>query len=211
MPEILNRPKVKQNSGTIRRLQSTDPVKTAQRAEALYELLRKDYADVKLYDFKPGDLGPASARALFALRNLTVGKTAPEIEGKDLDGRKFKLSDYRGKVVVLFFCGHWCGPCRQMNPSKQELVKRHAGKPFALLEVNSDNDPDEWKAMMKRQGFTWRCWADGGQEGPISQGWNVQAWPTVFILDERGVIRYKELRDELMGKAVDELLRAMAK
>jgi thiol-disulfide isomerase/thioredoxin len=137
---------------------------------------------------------------------LAVGKLAPEIGGADLDGHKFQLSEYRGKVVVLIFCGHWCGPCRQMNPAKQELVKRHAGKPFALLEVNSDDDPDEWKAIMKQSGFTWRCWADGGKTGPIAQHWNVTRWPTIFVLDERGIIHFKDLRDEFLNKAVDELM-----
>src|SRR5207237_1088786 len=117
------------------------------------------------------------------------------IEGKDLDGKTLKLSDYRGRVVVLIFCGHWCGPCRVMNPHKQALVKRHAGKPFALLEVNSDSDPGEWKRVMKKEGYTWRCWADGGKEGPIGRRWNVTHWPTVYVLDARGVIRYKELHD----------------
>ncbi|HEV8058228.1 MAG TPA: sigma-70 family RNA polymerase sigma factor [Gemmataceae bacterium] len=205
-PALLNHPEVKQKPTAIRLLQSTDPLATTQRAEAIYERLRKDYADVKLYDFQAGDLGPAADQALFALRNLAVGKTAPEIEGSDLDGHKFKLSEYRGKVVVLIFCGHWCGPCRQMEPAKQELVKRHAGKPFALLEVNSDDDPDEWKAIMKQSGYTWRCWADGGKTGPIAQHWNVTKWPTIFLLDEHGVIRSKDLRDEFLDQAVAELL-----
>ena len=68
-----------------------------------------------------------------------------------INGQPFKLSDYRGKVVVLIFCGHWCGPCRQMNPQKQELVERHADKPFALLEVNSDDDREAVKRTMAKE------------------------------------------------------------
>jgi hypothetical protein len=52
-------------------------------------------------------LGEEAGRELFELRHLRVGKTAPEIEGEDLDGKRFKLSDYRGKVVVLDFWGNW--------------------------------------------------------------------------------------------------------
>jgi len=59
---------------------------------------------------------------------------------------------------------------------------------------------------MKKEGYTWRCWADGGKEGPIGRRWNVTHWPTVYVLDAKGVIRYKELRDEPLEKAVEALL-----
>ena len=74
-------------------------------AEALLELVIKDYGDVPVA--RGGTLGKACERELYALRNLAIGKTAPDIEGKDLDGVAFKLSDYRGKVVVLDFWGDW--------------------------------------------------------------------------------------------------------
>jgi WD40 repeat protein/thiol-disulfide isomerase/thioredoxin len=206
MPDLLDDPRVKERADHLKRLVSLDADEADRRAEELCRLLIKDYADVKLSDVQKEPLGEVAARTLFALRNLTLGKPAPDIEGKDLDGKTLKLSAYRGKVVVLIFCGHWCGPCRAMNPHKQALVKRYAGKPFALLEVNSDTDPAEWKRVMKKEGYTWRCWADGGQEGPNGRRWNVTHWPTVYVLDARGVIRYKELRDEPLEKAVATLL-----
>ncbi len=55
--------------------------------------------------------------------NLVVGKPAPEIEGADMDGKPFKLSDYKGKVVVLVFWGTWCGPCMAQVPHERELVQ----------------------------------------------------------------------------------------
>jgi hypothetical protein len=71
-----------------------------KKAEAAFERVLKGYADVTLYS-------KAATAALYELRNLAVGKTAPEIEGVDVDGVTFKLSDYRGKVVMLDFWGHW--------------------------------------------------------------------------------------------------------
>jgi peroxiredoxin len=206
MPALLDDPRVKARAANLKRLQSLDADEAGRRAEELCQLLMKDYADVELSEVEKEPLGEAAARALFALRNLALGKSAPEIEGKDLEGKMLKLSDYRGRVVVLIFCGHWCGPCRLMNPHMQALVKRHAGKPFALLEVSSDSDPEEWQRVMKKEGYTWQCWADGGREGPIARRWNVTHWPTVYVLDARGVIRYKELRDEPLEKAVATLL-----
>jgi hypothetical protein len=77
-----------------------------KEAETLFERVRKEFGDVK---FGRGDrtYGSMADGYLFELRNLAIGKKAPEIEGEDIDGKKFRLSDYRGKVVVLDFWGNW--------------------------------------------------------------------------------------------------------
>jgi hypothetical protein len=77
----------------------------AKKAEEGFERLEKNYADV--IQFRDRTYGVAAKSALFELRHLRVGKTVPEVEGEDADGVKFKLSDYRGKVVMLDFWGHW--------------------------------------------------------------------------------------------------------
>jgi hypothetical protein len=78
-----------------------DRSKVIKEAEALYEQAIEKYADVKLpYD---ETVGPQAKIELFEIRNLALGKEAPEIEGEDQDARHFKLSDYRGKVVLLYF------------------------------------------------------------------------------------------------------------
>jgi hypothetical protein len=85
--------------------------KTADRApgnqaiaEKLYQQVVDEYADVS---YLRGNLGDRASGALFAVKNLGIGKVAPEIEAEDIDGVKFKLSDYRGKIVVLDFWGDW--------------------------------------------------------------------------------------------------------
>ena len=75
------------------------------RAIALYERVAKDYGDLPLREAKT--LGQAANAALFELRNLQIGMSVPDFEATDQDGVKFKLSDYRGKVVVLDFWGFW--------------------------------------------------------------------------------------------------------
>jgi hypothetical protein len=74
------------------------------RAENLFERITKEFADVPS---RTRTLGTLAKAELFEVRNLGIGKTAPDIVGTDLDGKKFKLSDYRGKVVVIDFWGHW--------------------------------------------------------------------------------------------------------
>src|SRR5262249_21011756 len=72
------------------------------------------------------------------VREQLVGKVAPEIVGKDYDGVEFKLSEYRGKVTVLYFTGQWCGPCRGEYPYERLLLEVHKDDPFAIVSVNSD-------------------------------------------------------------------------
>jgi hypothetical protein len=97
-----------------------------------------------------------------------------------------------------------------MYPHERSLVKRLEGKPFALLGINSDQDRNALKEVLKKEEITWRSWWDGGStNGPIASKWKVTGWPTIYVLDEKGVIRYKNVRGEGMDKAVDTLLTAM--
>jgi len=85
--------------------QAKDAEKLRKESEELFERATNKYADVKTpFGRKIGDQAKGE---LFELRNLSVGKQALEIEGEDADSKKFKLSDYRGKVVLLDFWGHW--------------------------------------------------------------------------------------------------------
>lgn len=82
------------------------PDKISKEAETLYERTINDFADVP--DPDGGTVGEMAKKKLDALRQpITVGKPAPDIDGEDIDGKRFKLSDYRGKVVLLDFWGNW--------------------------------------------------------------------------------------------------------
>src|SRR5437899_864881 len=96
-----------------------------------------------------------------------------------------------------------------MYPHERSLVKRLEGKPFALLGINSDANKEQLKPALEKENVTWRSWWDGGTDGPISTRWNVQGWPTIYILDEKGVIRAKDVRGEAMDEAVNTLLTKM--
>ncbi len=97
-----------------------------------------------------------------------------------------------------------------MYPHERSLVKRLADQPFALLGVNSDEDREKLKETMIEEEITWRSfWNGGGTSGPISTRWNVRGWPTIYVMDHEGVIRYKGVRGEAMDEAVDTLLAGM--
>ncbi len=100
-----------------------------------------------------------------------------------------------------------------MYPHERSLVKRLAGEPFALIGVNSDKDLEGLQDVLLEENITWRSFWNGpeGTSGPISTLWNVHGWPTIYILDHEGKIRFKGPRGEAMDKAVDQLLAEMKK
>ena len=100
-----------------------------------------------------------------------------------------------------------------MYPHERSLVKRLAGEPFALIGVNSDKDLEKLQDVLVEENITWRSFWNGpdGTGGPISTRWNVHGWPTIYVLDHEGKIRFKNVRGEAMDKAVDQLLAEIKK
>lgn len=142
-----------------------------------------------------------------------IGKTAPEIVGRDYDGIEFKLSEYRGKVTVLYFTGQWCGPCRGEYPYERLMLEVHKADPFAIVSVNSDEKLETAKQAKIDNKLDFRSWWDGyvkdaSTKGPIASAWTVTGWPAIYILDANGVIRFAHLRQEDVLKAVNQLIGA---
>jgi hypothetical protein len=102
-----------------------------------------------------------------------------------------------------------------MYPHERSLVKRLENKPFALVGVNSDRDKEDLKKAMEKEKITWRSFFDGGgTRGPIATKWNVQGWPTVYIIDHKGVIRLRSVGspgNEVLDKTIEELVAAAEK
>jgi hypothetical protein len=82
-------------------------------------------------------------------------------------------------------------------------------KPFALVSVNTDKDSDTLKKSIESGEITWRCWWDGGTDGPITTRWGVVSFPTIFVLDRAGAIRFKDVRGDELDRAVAALLREL--
>lgn len=144
------------------------------------------------------------------IQHLGIGKVAPEIVGKDFDNVEFKLSDSRGKVTLVVFTGEWCGPCRSEYPFHRLMLELYKDKPFALLGVNSDEKLEVARKGKLDSRLPYRSWWDGyalkNTEGPIAKAWGVTGWPTMYVLDKDGVIRFAGLRHEDLLKAVAQLM-----
>jgi thiol-disulfide isomerase/thioredoxin len=191
----------------VAQMQLLKPAQMETEALAMLEELLAKHADVKLNPQLT--IGDIARGTIFEIKNLSVGKTAPDIVGEDLAGVKFKLSDYRGKVVMLSFWATWCGPCMGMVPHERELVKQYTGRPFVLIGVNGDPDKAEIKPIIEKQNITWRSFWCGkdGPGGEIPKAWNVTGWPTVYVIDHAGIIRSKTA----IGKALDTRIEKCVK
>jgi hypothetical protein len=98
-----------------------------------------------------------------------------------------------------------------MYPHERSLVNKLADMPFAIIGVNSDSDLDKIRGIVKEKNISWRSFWNGpeGTNGPISTRWNVSLWPTVYIIDGEGVIRYKNTQGPAMDKALTTILAEM--
>ena len=149
-----------------------------------------------------------------ALKTLGVGKPAPEVESTGLDEKKAKLSDHKGKVVLLDIWATWCGPCRAMIPHERELVKKLEGKPFVLLSVSADDEVKTLKEFLEKEPMPWVHWHDG-PGGNVLKAYRVKAFPTMYLIGADGKVLKKWVGSpqppELLDKAVEEAVAAAEK
>jgi hypothetical protein len=102
-----------------------------------------------------------------------------------------------------------------MYPHERSLVKRLEGKPFVLIGVNSDKDRAELKKVLDKEKITWRSfWNGGSTQGRISSRWGVRGWPTLYLIDAKGVIRHMHVGspgDKLLDEEIDKLVAEVEK
>ncbi|MFM1894258.1 MAG: hypothetical protein RIQ90_1424 [Bacteroidota bacterium] len=128
-------------------------------------------------------------------------QTAPDFTFSTPKGKKMKLSDLKGKVVLLDFWASWCGPCRKEMPNVVEAYHKYkneafkSGKSFVILSVSLDQDPKAWKETIASDKMVWPLHTlDTNQK--ISNLYNVTSIPTAFLINGDGKIIAKgnELR-----------------
>jgi len=97
-----------------------------------------------------------------------------------------------------------------MYPHERSLVEKYKNEPFAIVGINSDKDLEKLKEVREKQNISWRSFWNGpeGTGGPISSAWNVRGWPTLYVLDGKGTIRYKSVgaNEPALDKVLEELL-----
>ena len=138
----------------------------------------------------------------------SIGALAPELAFPDPDGNIRKLSDLRGKVVLIDFWASWCGPCRRESPNVRNVYAKYHDKGFEVFSVSLDRDANNWKKAIKDDKLVWpnhvsdlKYWSS---EAAAIYG--VRSIPSMFLLDREGRIVAKDLRGEALERAVKQLL-----
>jgi peroxiredoxin len=179
-----------------------DSAETKAKKKRAAEIMR----DVRK-DFAGSELAQRADDFLFAIDHLQVGMKAPEIIGKDPDGEEIRLSQFDGKVVAIVYWATWCAPCMQMIPHERELMKKNAGKPFTILGINVDAAAADCKKAMQKEQISWPTIFDGSPDvSKIANKWRVRSFPTIYVIDHKGVIRHKNLPDFQLESAIDDLV-----
>lgn len=185
-------------------------------ATALLEEAAKVAPDVTVGNSKTtiAKMAATEIEGLKGVLALGVGKPAPDVESLLLDGKKVKLSDYKGKVVLFDIWATWCGPCRAMIPHERELVEKNKEKPFVLVSVSVDDEKETLTKFLEKEKMPWVHWWDNGQETAVMKKYRVRAFPTLYLIDHTGVVKHKWVGNpgnDKIDAAVEELVKAAAK
>ena len=180
-------------------------------AEKLYELFLAEYDGTVEGPFQNVEqmVSQSAGQRLVAMQFAPIGRFAPEIVGVDLDGKDMKLSDFRGKIVVVTFWATWCAPCMKLIPHERELAARLIDKPFAIVGVNGNTTEDSIQKAVDQFQIAWPSFRDErpGKQS-ISEEWNA-FYPTVFLIDHKGIFRKRwtgEPPMDVLNRMVDELV-----
>jgi hypothetical protein len=153
-----------------------------------------------------GTLANRAKNELYDLQHLWMGKAAPHIEAVDTEGKDFRLSEYRGQVVVLTFFDKAEEVAYMENDRRKWLLEKWADQPVSVLNVDLESSAESLTKLIQEGQVKRRCiWEP--EQGPIAKTWNVHSWPVTYVLDRRGIIQYRHLRDTELLDAVSALLQ----
>lgn len=160
-------------------------------------------------------LGAVTLAAVFVVAwcryrqpRFIAGDKAPDFEATLADGQKTRLSDLRGKYVLVHFWGSWCGPCRAENPSLAAIYQQYGGQGFEIFSVAIERKSGAWQRAVEKDGLVWKYHVveTGDFSGSLSQLFNIKTIPATFLLNPDGNIMGVNLSPEQIEKTLADRL-----
>ena len=140
------------------------------------------------------------------MRKLSVGQPAPEIELPNPQGEMVKLSDMKGKYVLIDFWAAWCKPCRQENPNLVRMYNLYKDKGFEVFGVSLDRTKEDWLKAIEDDGLTWTHVSDLQYfNSKAAETYQINAIPATYMLDPDGKIIAKDLRGPSLENKLAEI------
>lgn len=158
---------------------------------------------------KKSSLGKSLSKKIEALKTSALGIMAMDFSQPDINGRAVKLSDFRGKYVLIDFWASWCIPCRNENPSVVSAYKKYKNKGFTVLGISLDDQRSkkEWLGAIKADGLTWTQVSDlKGWKNEVSKRYGIEQIPANILIDPSGKIIARNLKDKVLLDTLKELL-----
>jgi thiol-disulfide isomerase/thioredoxin len=132
---------------------------------------------------------------------------APDIAMSDPDGKTRRLSDLRGKVVMIDFWASWCSPCRMENPNVVRLYKKYHDKGFEIYSVSLDRNREQWLRAIEKDGLEWSNHVSDLNGWTSSGGatYGITSVPSTVLIDRQGRIIARNLRGEQLANKLKEI------
>jgi peroxiredoxin len=141
-------------------------------------------------------------------KKTAVGSAAPDIVMKNPQGQDMKLSDLKGKVVLLDFWAAWCKPCRMENPNVVAAYNKYKSKGFTVFSVSLDKDREAWLQAIKDDGLVWNTHVSDLQfwQNTAAQLYGINSIPAAFLIDREGNIVGRDLRGTALEEKIKEVI-----